>query len=264
MGHCNIGAFPTRWFIKRPAPGYMFSPRLEQRTHTGKSDFLKWMDDSNKELADGESLSLHRRLTWTARPQGTLLMREAGRIALLGLCCQPITTTKDGSTFTKYKTKKLLFTGSELCGWLAMHLSFPLGSTSKEQESLLNRCIENFLDLRLLQPTGDDSSWFSLKESGVNFAVDSAKNSFKADEEELLQGINDKLQLENLRIAVDTLSGIVNPKEIEQLPTWKKLERGLSVCGEGDARFVEDENGGRTLTAATLDRLVVTLTSFDT
>ena len=62
-----------------------------------------------------------------------------------------------------------------------MHLSFPLGSTSKEQESLLNRCIENFLDLRLLQPTGDDSSWFSLKESGVNFAVDSAKNSFKAD-----------------------------------------------------------------------------------
>jgi hypothetical protein len=52
------------------------------------------------------------------KPQATVTLGEAGRIVILGLCSQPAgdQKLKEIGTFSRYKTKKLCFSGKTSLG----------------------------------------------------------------------------------------------------------------------------------------------------
>lgn len=48
--------------------------------------------------------------------------------------------------FKIYKTKKLIFSGAELCGWVALHIFFAPESTEVERKQVLYTTVKKLLD----------------------------------------------------------------------------------------------------------------------
>lgn len=98
-----------------------------------------------------------------------MTVKEAGRIALLGLCCQGMKTGEEGG-FKKYKTKKLVFTGAELTGWIALHIFFAPQSTEETRNLLLLDTVTTFLRRGLVSVEGEESTqgdMLEVKQKGL-------------------------------------------------------------------------------------------------
>ena len=81
-----------------------------------------------------------------------MTVKEAGRIALLRLCCQGTEFGDGDGGFKKYKTQKLVFTGAELTGWIALHIFFSTESTEESRNLLLLNTVTTFLRRGLIHP----------------------------------------------------------------------------------------------------------------
>ena len=86
-------------------------------------------------------------------PQAAITLAEAGRIALLSLCCGGREGKQTGTAkFVKiYKTKKLVFSGAEICGWVALHIHFSTETTEEQRKKSLYFTVNRMLQLGLLK-----------------------------------------------------------------------------------------------------------------